>query len=124
MESPWPKSAHFIVISVVGWPVVSGPGEILSRLAVKDLLADQEKRHRQIADKAAGEIQKAGLSAESRMIVGDPRFVLEEEARKEGAQLIIVGTYGWTGVKKLLLGSVASYLVTHAHCSVLVVRKT
>lgn len=124
MDTSWPKSARFTVISAVAWPVVSGAGEILSTTAVKDILADQEKHHREIADRAAAELRQAGLSAEARMIRGDPRFVLEEEARKESADLIVVGTYGWTGVKKLLLGSVASHVVTHAPCSVLVVRKT
>ena len=36
--------------------------------------------------------------------------------------LIIMGTRGRTGFKKLLLGSVASGVVTYAHCPVLVIR--
>jgi nucleotide-binding universal stress UspA family protein len=38
------------------------------------------------------------------------------------ADLIVVGTKGRTGLKRLLLGSVASGVVTHANCPVLVTR--
>src|SRR5215831_9923722 len=36
--------------------------------------------------------------------------------------LIVIGTRGRSGFKKLLLGSVASHVVTYAHCPVLVVK--
>jgi nucleotide-binding universal stress UspA family protein len=45
-----------------------------------------------------------------------------EYAEKKDTDLIIVGTRGITGFKRLLLGSVASGIVTYAHCPVLVVR--
>jgi len=40
----------------------------------------------------------------------------------ENVDLIVVGTRGLGGFKKLLLGSVSSAIVAHAHCAVLVVR--
>ena len=43
-------------------------------------------------------------------------------ASKENVDLIVVGTRGLGGFKKLLLGSVSSGIVSHAHCPVLVVR--
>jgi nucleotide-binding universal stress UspA family protein len=45
-----------------------------------------------------------------------------EYAEKEGVDLIIIGTRGITGFKRMLLGSVASGIVTYAHCPVLVIR--
>jgi len=44
------------------------------------------------------------------------------QAAKENADLIIIGTRGLGGFKKLLLGSVSSGVLDHAHCPVLVIR--
>jgi nucleotide-binding universal stress UspA family protein len=43
-------------------------------------------------------------------------------AESKKADLIVIGTKGRTGLKRLLLGSVASGVVTHARCPVLVTR--
>jgi nucleotide-binding universal stress UspA family protein len=43
-------------------------------------------------------------------------------AESKNFNLIIIGTRGKTGLKRMLLGSVASGVVTYAHCPVLVVR--
>jgi nucleotide-binding universal stress UspA family protein len=47
---------------------------------------------------------------------------LTEFTASQKADLLVVGTRGMTGFKKLILGSVSSGLVGHASCSVLVVR--
>jgi nucleotide-binding universal stress UspA family protein len=43
-------------------------------------------------------------------------------AERENIDLIVIGTRGRTGFKKMLLGSVASDVVTYAHCPVMVVK--
>jgi nucleotide-binding universal stress UspA family protein len=45
-----------------------------------------------------------------------------EYAERENIDLIVIGSRGLTGFRKLLLGSVASGVVTYAHCPVLVVK--
>jgi nucleotide-binding universal stress UspA family protein len=45
-----------------------------------------------------------------------------EYADKDDMTIIIMGTRGITGFKRMLLGSVASGVVTYAHCPVLVIR--
>ena len=45
-----------------------------------------------------------------------------DRAGKEKSDLIVIGTRGLGGFKRLLLGSVSSGVVTHANCNVLVVR--
>ena len=43
-------------------------------------------------------------------------------AERENIDLIVIGTRGRTGFKKMLLGSVASGVVTYAHCPIMVVK--
>ncbi|HEY7109946.1 MAG TPA: universal stress protein [Nitrososphaeraceae archaeon] len=43
-------------------------------------------------------------------------------AEKENVDLIVIGTRGMSGFKRMLLGSTASGVVTYSHCPVLVVR--
>jgi nucleotide-binding universal stress UspA family protein len=43
-------------------------------------------------------------------------------AEKENIDLIVVGTRGRSGLKRLLLGSVASGIVNYAHCPVMIVK--
>ena len=43
-------------------------------------------------------------------------------AEENNIDLIVIGTRGRSGFKRLLLGSVASHAVTYAHCPVLVVK--
>jgi len=49
-------------------------------------------------------------------------YVILEYAEEQKIELIVVGTRGKTGFKKLLLGSIASSIITYAHCPVMVVK--
>jgi nucleotide-binding universal stress UspA family protein len=43
-------------------------------------------------------------------------------AKEKRAQLIVIGSHGKTGLKRLLMGSVVEKVVCHSHCPVLVVK--
>ncbi|MGB7958541.1 MAG: universal stress protein [Nitrososphaeraceae archaeon] len=49
-------------------------------------------------------------------------YVILEYAEKEGINLIVIGTRGRSGLSKIVLGSVASRIVTYSHFPVLVVK--
>jgi nucleotide-binding universal stress UspA family protein len=49
-------------------------------------------------------------------------YVILEYAEEKNIDLIVVGTRGTSGFKRLLLGSVASSVVSYAHCPVMVVK--
>src|SRR5262249_44361016 len=78
---------------------------------------------RLIADRMA-KIRDGGLDVEVVSRIGPPGEVLAAVAAERKAELIVVGTYGHTGVSRLLLGSVADQTIRHAHCDVLVSRGT
>jgi len=64
-----------------------------------------------------------GLVVETAVHYGEPRSVIVDQAEEWSADLIVVGSHGYTWVKRLLLGSVAQAVVLRAPCSVEVVRK-
>jgi nucleotide-binding universal stress UspA family protein len=53
---------------------------------------------------------------------GDPATEIVRHAASAGADLIVMGTHGRTGLERLLLGSVAEKVMREALCSVLVVK--
>jgi len=63
-----------------------------------------------------------GASVEIRF--GNPGLEVAEFAEEIGADLIVMPSHGYHGVKRLILGSVAERVIRHAKCSVLVLRRT
>jgi nucleotide-binding universal stress UspA family protein len=53
---------------------------------------------------------------------GDPAEEIVRYGRDAGADLIVMGTHGRTGLERLLLGSVAEKVLRDASCSVLVIK--
>ena len=57
------------------------------------------------------------------VVEGYPSRTVVDEAASRGADVIFVGSHGWSGIKRFLMGSVATSIVKHAKCSVMVVRQ-
>ena len=68
-------------------------------------------------DRLTGQI--AGL--ETRVLDGDPRDAIVAEAKKEKADLIVIGKRGRNPIQELLLGSTAENIARGAQCPVLLV---
>jgi nucleotide-binding universal stress UspA family protein len=51
-----------------------------------------------------------------------PAYAITEYAQKNGMELIVMGTHGYTGLKKLMLGSVASGVLNQSPVPVLLIR--
>lgn len=66
--------------------------------------------------------QKEGLSVETLTPVGRSYDVIVETAGGRGVDLIVMGTYGKTGLKKALMGSSTEKVIGSAGCAVLVVK--
>ena len=53
---------------------------------------------------------------------GSAKDVILDEAERWGADLIVLGSHGYSGWRRFLLGSVSHAVATHARCSVEIVR--
>lgn len=65
---------------------------------------------------------RPGITVEHRLEYGEPVPVILQTAQEIGADLIVMGTHGRTGLRRLLMGSVAENVVRKAACPVLTVR--
>ena len=81
------------------------------------------RKAQQMAEWAADELRVIGLKVSVMLETGDPRRVLIEQAKAWDADSIFVGGRRFSSaLQRFQLGSVATALVTKAHCSVEVVR--
>jgi nucleotide-binding universal stress UspA family protein len=67
------------------------------------------------------EAGRRGLRAQALLLTGFADQAIGEAARDRQADLVVVGTHGRTGVRRFLLGSVASRVITVAPCPVMTV---
>ncbi len=101
-------------------PLLSGPyGVPAPTDFYNSILQDARTR---LAELAAGCAIKGNVTTE--VSTAPAQHALSEVARQRDARLVVVGSRGLTGIKHLVLGSVAERTVRHAPCSVWVVRRT
>jgi nucleotide-binding universal stress UspA family protein len=114
-------NAQLIVLTVLklpsfyGWSAIEAPKEWQE----KDRVEIQ-----QWFDKISQMAKENNVEVRTRMIERPISIeaAIVNFAEEEKADLIVVGTRGRTGFSKKLLGSVASGVVTYAHCPVMVVK--
>lgn len=105
-ERPWPEGSEFRVLSVEEpWALRS------SGVSNAEAVGSAERL-----------LASAGLKATGAVLKGNAKEVILDEARRWGADLIVVGSHGRRGFRRLLLGSVSEAVAMNAHCSVVVVR--
>ncbi len=85
-------------------------------------LEPQAKEARELVQRAAEKLAGAGFKVDTAVEKGDVRLKIIDSAADWGADLIVVGSHGRSGISRLLLGSVAEFVARHAPCSVLIVR--
>ena len=93
--------------------------------AVADLAAALEERGRRLLESAATRVRQRGLAAETVLLeslTGPAAEPIVRQARKWHADLIIIGTHGRRGLKRLVMGSDAEQIVRNAPAPVMLVR--
>ncbi|HEY2953944.1 MAG TPA: universal stress protein [Candidatus Eisenbacteria bacterium] len=118
----WPAGSRVLVVSALQ-PIAraAAASPDLADLPAQ-ALDDRRQELEELVSNAQSELRASGFATEGRVEVGEPRERLLSVAQSERADLIVVGSHGRTGLAKLMLGSVSSHVVTHASCSVLVVK--
>jgi nucleotide-binding universal stress UspA family protein len=112
-----------ILTSDIGY-IYSSPGIESPPLTIREIILLAEDEAKKWFDKIKAAANKNEIQFRTEFIVAK-RSVLStilDYAEEQNINLIVVGTTGRSGIKKMLLGSVASGLVTYALCPVLVIK--
>jgi nucleotide-binding universal stress UspA family protein len=103
--------------------VLAGVGAMGGAVTAPAWLGDDERVAAEEVVRRAGErLAQAGVRADPVARLGEPADALLAIAEELGADLLVVGNRGMTGVRRYLLGSVADRVAHHAPCSVHIVH--
>ena len=86
--------------------------------AVDDLV----KKAKEYVARVKQQAEAAGIKAEAFVGEADAHEAITKLARDEKADMIVLGSHGRTGMRRLLMGSVAEKVIGYATCPVLVVK--
>jgi len=114
-----------VVVSQLGYAYSSGAfGLAGTPGAINDILINARKEAQKWFDEVEKKAAAQGVKVKAEIIASPTSVVpaVVDYAEKNGIDLIVTGTKGRSGFTKLLLGSVASGVVTYASCPVMVVK--
>lgn len=112
------RLVHVVDLAQFGW----GGTEFLD---AGELQKSIKEAGEQVLAQSAAIVREKGLNAECRILEswGDKiATVLMEDANTWGADLVVMGTHGWSGLMHILMGSVAEGVMKLADVPVLLVR--
>jgi len=127
---PWAPRSEVHVISVIHPPFTPTPEtQSLPDSYYTQLERTERERAESVVKSAIARLREGGASREtpltltSEVILGHPAEAIIEAAKEWGSDLIALGTHGYRGFTRFLLGSVSYTVASHAPCSVEIVRK-
>jgi nucleotide-binding universal stress UspA family protein len=105
--------------SAAGW-IPSGSG-FLNDENVNQLIASERAAAEHHVEAIRAELQRAGVTdVECQIVSGPPGPAILDAARAARCDTIVLATHGRSGIARMLLGSVAEYIVRNAPCAVVV----
>lgn len=106
---------ELIVISVVDLPA-EFYGE------APQIVDDMVKKAKGYAEDVKKEAEAAGIKTETFVREAEAFKAITDIAKEENVGTIVMGSHGRTGLKRLLMGSVAEKVIGHSHCPVMIAK--
>lgn len=113
------KSNPDVQVLNVRWPLPANPARIVGMAIVREYYADEAERALRPARRR---LQKAGLSATIRFVVGRPASEIAAAADRGDADLLVLGSHGHSALGGMLLGSVTNEVLVRTKRAMLIVR--
>ena len=125
-QRAWPTGSEVLVVTAYEMPLAPTPEVWAMPVDYYERLERAMRSQTDaIIEAAIDRLKKAvgdTVKLEGKAVMGSPKSVIVDEAEKWKADLIVVGSHGYPTWERLLLGSVSQTVVSHAKCSVEVVR--
>jgi nucleotide-binding universal stress UspA family protein len=126
-ERPWPEGSEVKIVSAVEIPYAPATEAwVLPDSYYSELDRGAREQAEAAVKDAVERIESgkaSGLEIITKIISGSAGEVILDEAERWDADLIVLGSHGYSGWQRFLLGSVSHAVATHAHCSVEIVRQ-
>jgi nucleotide-binding universal stress UspA family protein len=122
---PWPRGTEVQILTVIhaAIPLFLDPALLVAAAHMEQTL--QLRRDAPALVAAASKMIRdadPGITVTTKILEGIPKDAIVEEAKSWGADLIVLGSHGYSRARRVVLGSVAAAVVATAPCSVQVVR--
>lgn len=116
--------AKVTVVTVTpAWAAVAPPGLVSISVPVEDYIRASQENATSILSSAEAAAKRAGVECTTRHEADQfPADGILAAAEKTGADLIVMASHGWRGLKRLLLGSQTHEVATRSPVPVLVCR--
>ena len=115
--NPFRQSVELTLLSVL--PAFSPPWGIAA-LAAEPLQARERENAQLFLQSTAHQLQKLGHSVRTQVLIGTPVESILDQAKAQRVDLILMGSRGRHGIRRLVLGSVSHAVLHSAPCPVLV----
>jgi nucleotide-binding universal stress UspA family protein len=89
---------------------------------VAEIDEDRKAQATALVAEVGKKLREAGFKTSELVDFGDAKTTIIDHATKWPADLIVLGSHGWKGLNRFLLGSVSDAVARHAPCSVEIVR--
>ncbi|HEU4403641.1 MAG TPA: universal stress protein [Candidatus Polarisedimenticolia bacterium] len=125
IRRPWPERTLVKLVTVIEQPmaVASAAGaEVYAPLVERMHASLREDAYRRIQQALEKFKTRSDLEVSYELRDGSVKHALLAATREWGADLVVAGSHGMTGLARLVLGSVCHTLVTHAPCNVEIVK--
>jgi nucleotide-binding universal stress UspA family protein len=101
---------------------VATPPEPPTRVETEASLEAATQHYEEMYEGLRRRAKERNVDVHTRVLVGHPADQILRVAAETGVDLIVVGHRGRSGIREWLFGSTSRRVVSHARCSVLVVR--
>lgn len=109
-------TARKTVETVARSPMLTGLPVLLAMAGVESALARRQ------LDDAKGALVAAGFTTDVELTAGEPEQVLPALVRSKGAALLVMGAYGHSRIRQLIVGSTTTTLLRQRDVPVLILR--